>query len=170
MLDAGEFVTMEAAIGFGGMRMALRYRLETGVGIGSTPRMAVPGRCTSTGAATFASQGAVSCTPMDDDPLIETSGPLFDRVAEAIEQIRPHIQADGGDVRLVEIEDSSIAIVQLLGACVGCPMSQITVRHGIEGTLRVLVPEIMGVDVLEDEEAPAVTFTDVLDRASFKPL
>jgi len=107
---------------------------------------------------------------MDDQPLIETLGPLFDRVFEAIEQIRPHIQADGGDVRLVEIEDSSIAIVELLGACVGCPMSQITVRHGIEGTLRVLVPEIMGVDVLEDTSRPAATFTDVLDRATFKPL
>lgn len=107
---------------------------------------------------------------MDDDTLIETSGPLYDRVAAAIEQIRPHIQSDGGDVRLVEIEDSSIAIVQLMGACVGCPMSQITVRHGIEGTLRVLVPEIMGVDVLEDTSAPAVTFTDALERASFKPL
>ena len=106
----------------------------------------------------------------DDQPRIDTSGPLYERVAEAIEQIRPHIQADGGDVRLVEIEDESIAIVELLGACVGCPMSQITVRHGIEGTLRVLVPEIMGVDVLEDESKPAVTFTDVLERTSFKPL
>ena len=107
---------------------------------------------------------------MEEQPLIETSGLLYDRVADAIEQIRPHIQADGGDVHLIEIEDSSIAIIQLSGACVGCPMSQITVRHGIEGTLRVLVPEIMGVDVLEDESTPAITFTDVLERASFKPL
>jgi Fe-S cluster biogenesis protein NfuA len=43
---------------------------------------------------------------MDDELRIETSGPLFERVAEAIEQIRPHIQSDGGDVRLVEIEDA----------------------------------------------------------------
>lgn len=107
---------------------------------------------------------------MDDQPLIETSGPLFDRVAAAIEQIRPHIQADGGDVRLVEVEDETIAIIELMGACVGCPMSQITVRHGIEGTLRVLVPEIMGVDVLEDPDTPVREFTDVLERASFKPL
>lgn len=108
---------------------------------------------------------------MDDQPLIETSGPLFDRVAEALEQVRPHIQADGGDVRLVEVEDSSIAIVELSGACVGCPMSNITIRHGIEGTLRVLVPEIMGVDVLEPEdERPATTFVDVLERATFRPL
>jgi Fe-S cluster biogenesis protein NfuA len=107
---------------------------------------------------------------MDEQPRIDTDGPLFERVAEAIEQIRPHIQADGGDVRLVEIEDETIAIIELMGACVGCPMSQITVRHGIEGTLRVLVPEIMGVDVLEDVSVPARTFTDVLERATFKPL
>jgi Fe-S cluster biogenesis protein NfuA len=107
---------------------------------------------------------------MDDQPRIDTSGPLYERTAEAIEQIRPHIQADGGDVRLVEIEDESIAIIELSGACVGCPMSQITIRHGIEGTLRVLVPEIMAVDVLEDTSGPAVTFTDVLERTSFKPL
>ncbi|MCW2924223.1 MAG: Nitrogen-fixing NifU domain protein [Thermoleophilia bacterium] len=107
---------------------------------------------------------------MEDEALIETSGPLFDRVEEALERVRPHIQADGGDVRLVEIEDSSIAIVQLSGACVGCPMSEITIRHGIEATLRVLVPEIMGVDVMPDESVPARAFVDVLDRASFKPL
>lgn len=107
---------------------------------------------------------------MDDDLKIETSGPRFDRVREALEQVRPHIQADGGDVRLVEIEDELIAIIELSGACVGCPMSAITIRHGIEATLRVLVPEIIGVDVVESEPGPARTFTDVLDRASFKPL
>ena len=107
---------------------------------------------------------------MDDQPRIDTSGPLFERTAAAIERIRPLIQADGGDVRLVEIEDETIAIIELSGACVGCPMSQITVRHGIEGTLRVLVPEIMAVDVLEDDSRPAVEFRDVLERTSFKPL
>jgi len=106
---------------------------------------------------------------VDDSPLIETEGPLFDRVAEAMEQIRPHIQADGGDVRLVEIEDSSIAIIELSGACVGCPMSSITIRHGIEGTLRVLVPEIMGVDVVDNGAVPQRSFTEVLERATFKP-
>ena len=84
---------------------------------------------------------------VEEDVLIETSGPLFERVAAAIEEIRPAIQADGGDVQLIEIEDQSIAIIEMLGKCVGCPMSEITVRHGIEAALRVMVPEIMGVDV-----------------------
>ena len=107
---------------------------------------------------------------VEEPPLIETSGPLFDRVAAGIEQIRPHIQADGGDVQLVEVEDQSIAIIELFGKCVGCPMSEITVRHGIEATLRVLVPEIMGVDVVSDRSLPQRDFKDVLASATFKPL
>lgn len=117
------------------------------------------------GAATF---WYGSC--VEDAPLIETSGPLFERVKAGIEQIRPHIQADGGDVQLVEVEDESIAIVELFGKCVGCPMSEITVRHGIEATLRVLVPEIMGVDVVSDRALPQRDFKDVLASATFKPL
>jgi Fe-S cluster biogenesis protein NfuA len=107
---------------------------------------------------------------VDEDVLIETEGPRFERVAAAIEVIRPHIQADGGDVQLVEIEDESIAIIELFGACVGCPMSEITIRHGIEATLRQLVPEIMGVDVVSDRSVPQRSFVDVLERATFKPL
>lgn len=107
---------------------------------------------------------------MEEDVLIETSGALFERTLAALEQIRPHIQADGGDVKLVEVEDRSIAIIELFGKCVGCPMSEITVRHGIEATLRVLVPEIMGVDVVSDRSLPQRSFTDVLERATFKPL
>src|SRR5947208_1977814 len=86
----------------------------------------------------------------DDEVKVVTSGPLFDRVATALELVRTAIQADGGDVRLIEVEDDAIAIVQLFGACVGCPMSEITVRYGIEGTLRGEVPEIMAVDVVQD--------------------
>ena len=107
---------------------------------------------------------------MDDEALIETSGPLFERVREALEGIRPALQADGGDVRLVEIEDGAIAIVEMLGKCVGCPMSEITVRYGIEAGLRGSVPEIMAVDVIQDRTVPVQVFTDVLERATFKPL
>ena len=108
---------------------------------------------------------------MDTDDLqIETSGPLYERVDAALELVRPHIQADGGDVRLIEIEDGSIAIIELLGKCVGCPMSEMTVRYGIEATLRMSVPEIMAVDVVQDRTVPVRNFSDVLERATFKPL
>lgn len=106
----------------------------------------------------------------EDDVLIETSGPLFDRVDAALELVRPALREDGGDVRLVEVEDGSIAIVELQGQCVGCPMSEITVRHGIEAVLRAQVPAIIGVDVVTDESLPQRTFTEVLERASFTPL
>jgi Fe-S cluster biogenesis protein NfuA len=107
---------------------------------------------------------------MDEDfARIETSGPLFDKVAAALDEIRPAIQADGGDVRLVEIEDESIAIVEMLGKCVGCPMSEMTVRYGIEAGLRGAVPEIMAVDVISDQTVPVREFKDVLEGASFSP-
>jgi Fe-S cluster biogenesis protein NfuA len=101
---------------------------------------------------------------------IETSGPLFDEVSAALDEVRPTLQDVGGDVRLIEIEDSSIAIVELFGKCVGCPMSELTVRHGIEAHLRVAVPRIMAVDVVSDRSVPVRNFTDVLARATFKPL
>lgn len=107
----------------------------------------------------------------DDDELkVVTSGPLFDRVATALEDVRVAIQADGGDVRLVEVEDDAIAIVELFGACVGCPMSEITVKYGIEGHLRSEVPEILAVDVVSDRTVPVRDFKDVLASATFKPL
>lgn len=102
---------------------------------------------------------------MDDVAQIDTSGPLFDEVVAALEQIRPALQADGGDVALVEIEDESIAIVELFGKCVGCPMSEITIRHGVEAGLRMLVPQIMGVDVVSDRSLAPKNFVDALANA-----
>ena len=112
---------------------------------------------------------------MSDDSTIEyaqidTSGPLFDKVQAALEQIRPALQADGGDVGLVEIEDEAIAIVEMFGKCVGCPMSEITVRHGIEAHLRATVPQIMGVDVVADRSVPVRDFKTVIESVTFKPL
>ena len=106
----------------------------------------------------------------DEQVLIEREGARFDRVAAALEQIRPALQEDGGDVRLVEIEDEAIAIVELQGKCVGCPMSEMTVRYGIEAHLRSAVPEIMAVDVVHDASVPVRAFTDVLQRAKFTPI
>lgn len=107
-----------------------------------------------------------------DDEIAEvvTSGPLFDRVDEAMQGVRPMLQADGGDARLVEIEDDCIAIIEFFGKCVGCPMSEMTIRYGIETHLRTTVPEIMAVDVVPDRSVPVREFTDVLAKATFKPL
>jgi len=67
------------------------------------------------------------------------------RVNAALEEIRPYLQRDGGDVQLVGIKDN-IATVKLQGACVGCPMSQMTLKNGVERFVRERVPEIESVE------------------------
>jgi Fe-S cluster biogenesis protein NfuA len=57
-------------------------------------------------------------------------------VQQALEEIRPMLQADGGDVELVEVTEDGIVSVRLQGACQGCPMSQMTVKNGIEKLLK----------------------------------
>lgn len=64
---------------------------------------------------------------------------------EVLERIRPALQADGGDVELVEVIDG-IVKVRLQGACAGCPMSTMTVRNGIERQLKLEVPEVKKVE------------------------
>jgi Fe-S cluster biogenesis protein NfuA len=66
-----------------------------------------------------------------------------DRVEEALESIRPALQADGGDVSLVDVdEDKGVVRVQLQGACSGCPSAQITLAMGIERAIKEKVPEV----------------------------
>ena len=74
---------------------------------------------------------------------------MKDRVQKSLEQIRPMLQADGGDVELVEVQEDGIVKVRLQGACAGCPMSQMTLRNGIERILKQQVPEVKGVEPAE---------------------
>ncbi|MFW6264676.1 MAG: NifU family protein [Bacillota bacterium] len=67
---------------------------------------------------------------------------MQEKVAEIIDKIRPSLQADGGDVELVEVTDDGVVKVQLKGACKGCPMSTLTVKNGIEKTLKQHVPGV----------------------------
>jgi Fe-S cluster biogenesis protein NfuA len=68
-------------------------------------------------------------------------------VEKALERIRPALNADGGDVELVDIQDG-IVKVRLVGACGGCPMSQMTLKMGIERVLREAIPEVKGVEAV----------------------
>lgn len=68
-----------------------------------------------------------------------------EKVAEVIESIRPSLQADGGDVALVDVSDDGIVTVELQGACKGCPMSQLTLANGVERILKDRVEGVMGV-------------------------
>ncbi len=68
-----------------------------------------------------------------------------EQVQTVINKIRPSLQADGGDVELVEI-DNGIVKVRLQGACAGCPMSQMTLKNGIERILKQELPEVKSVE------------------------
>jgi Fe-S cluster biogenesis protein NfuA len=67
---------------------------------------------------------------------------MRDKVAAVLDKIRPALQADGGDVELVEVTDDGVVKLKLTGACAGCPMSTITLKNGIERILREQIPEI----------------------------
>ncbi|MCL4513978.1 MAG: NifU family protein [Firmicutes bacterium] len=68
-------------------------------------------------------------------------GPEKTRVAEILNKVRPGLQADGGDVELVDVE-GGVVKVKLRGTCAGCPMSQLTVKNGIERILKAEIPEV----------------------------
>ena len=70
---------------------------------------------------------------------------MKEQVKSALNEIRPSLQADGGDVELVDVEDG-IVKVRLTGACGGCPMSQMTLKNGIERILKQEVPEVVSVE------------------------
>jgi Fe-S cluster biogenesis protein NfuA len=73
---------------------------------------------------------------------------MEEQVRKVLEKIRPSLQADGGDVELVDIQDG-IVTVRLQGACAGCPMSQMTLRNGIERILKQEIPEVKAVEPAE---------------------
>lgn len=66
---------------------------------------------------------------------------MKEKVEKSLDKIRPSLQADGGDVELVEVKDGTVK-VRLTGACGGCPMSQMTLKMGIERVLKKDIPEI----------------------------
>jgi len=71
---------------------------------------------------------------------------MKEQVETTLSKIRPQLQADGGDVELVDITEDNIVQVRLQGACAGCPMSQMTLKNGIERVLKQEVPEVKAVE------------------------
>ena len=70
---------------------------------------------------------------------------MKEQVKKAIEEIRPHLQADGGDIDLVDITDDGIVKVHFKGACAGCPMRQMTLQMGVGKRIKEMVPEVKDV-------------------------
>ena len=71
---------------------------------------------------------------------------LKEKVEDALNKVRPSLQADGGDVELIDVDEDGAVKVKLKGACAGCPMSQMTLKMGIEKILKQNVPEVTRVD------------------------
>jgi len=74
---------------------------------------------------------------------------IYENVKFALDEIRPMLQADGGDVELVEVDEDNVVKVRLTGACGGCPMAKLTLKHGIEKRLKRVVPEVQSVESVE---------------------
>jgi len=77
--------------------------------------------------------------------MTKEEGTLKERVEAALEKIRPALQADGGNVELIEVTPGGIVKVKLTGACYGCPMSQMTLKMGIGRMLKKEIPEVKDV-------------------------
>jgi len=73
---------------------------------------------------------------------------LMEQVEKALGDVRPALQADGGDIELVGVTDDGIVQVRLQGACAGCPMSQMTLTQGVERHLKTVVPGVERVENL----------------------
>jgi len=67
---------------------------------------------------------------------------MKEQVQKALDKVRPGLQADGGDVELVDVSEDGVVKVRLTGACHGCPMSQMTLKMGIEKILKQQVPSV----------------------------
>jgi Fe-S cluster biogenesis protein NfuA len=75
-------------------------------------------------------------------PVTEPPTPVRERVQSVINLIRPAVQADGGDIELVDVTVDGVVQIRFHGACHGCPSSTMTLHHGIERNLRERVPEV----------------------------
>jgi Fe-S cluster biogenesis protein NfuA len=73
---------------------------------------------------------------------------LYPRVLAALDKIRPYLEADGGDVKILEISDENVVTIELLGACGTCPMSTMTMKAGVEEAVKREVPEIKSVQAV----------------------
>lgn len=75
---------------------------------------------------------------------------LIKKVENVIDQIRPYLEADGGNIRFVNLTEDNVVNVELLGACGSCPMSQMTLKNGVEQAMKKAIPEIKAVEAINN--------------------
>lgn len=81
--------------------------------------------------------------------------PIEEQIEQVLEQVRPALARDGGGIEFVKFDaETGVACVRMQGACVGCPMSQITLKMGVEAALQDAIPEITEVVPVEDPHEP----------------
>ena len=80
---------------------------------------------------------------------METKEDTINKINQAIEQLRPFLHADGGDMEFVELTKDSVVKVKLLGACSDCSMSHMTMRAGLEEALKIAAPEVISVEAID---------------------
>lgn len=73
---------------------------------------------------------------------------MEDKIKEVLEEIRPYLQRDGGDLEFIGYTEDKVVQVKLMGACDGCPYSQMTIKGGVERILKEHIPEIAGVEAV----------------------
>ena len=73
---------------------------------------------------------------------------LIQQIDEALNEVRPHLAVDGGNVEVVDVTEDKIVKIKWLGTCEGCSMSAMTMRAGIEQTLKGKIPEVAGVEAI----------------------
>ncbi|MFA8301380.1 MAG: NifU family protein [Hyphomicrobiales bacterium] len=79
---------------------------------------------------------------------IENKEELEKKIINVIEQVRPYLQQDGGDISFVEITDDLVVNVELQGACGSCPFSTMTLKNGVENAVKKAIPEIKSVEAI----------------------
>ncbi len=80
------------------------------------------------------------------DADLATQGPLFPQVRAAMADVQAYARSHGGEIELVGVNDEGDVTLRLHGSCRGCPMSSLTIRHGVEEQLRILVPGVRRVE------------------------
>lgn len=75
---------------------------------------------------------------------------LIKKVENVIDQIRPYLEADGGNIRFHSLTEDNVVMVELLGACGSCPMSQMTLKAGVEQAMKKAIPEIKSVESINN--------------------
>ena len=80
--------------------------------------------------------------------MIANKEALRSKVLDALDQLRPFLHADGGDMELIDITDDAIVQVRMLGSCSDCSMSQMTIKGGLEEAIKMAAPELRGVEAV----------------------